>query len=751
MNLKAQAGFDGYCKENQWLPIHVEVENTGSDLTAEVQASYKKGSGGKALTSMQVELPATSRKEFFLYIYFPGGGYNWQLNVALLANGKVLKEVKLSSNCSSADNMIFGVLAGDPSAFDILNDVKPLRGTIRLAQLEVSDLPDRAQAWGALDVLIMSNIDTGTFTPQQKQALKSWIAAGGKLLVTGGTNWQSTTAGLQDLLPVDLTATSRVDSLSQLQAYVKDQTALEQEVTLAKGQIQPGAQVLVQQDGTPLIVQKSIGSGTVYFFAADPALQPLSNWNGMKNVYEHLLGSKIQQPSWTSGQWYDYRANQALATIPELGLPSIFYICGLLALYIVIIGPLNYFVLRRVKRRELAWVTIPVLVIIFTAFSYGTGFSYRGVTPTINRLAVAQAWDGVEQAQVRALVGVYSPVRAKYDLEASDGFVFQPFQDSEMSLQADNNWATLQQGSSMVMPQVPLEIGDMESVTAVGSIPALEFSHDLVIKLSRSYPTMSGTITNKSKYTIKDAVLITPGNWVRLGTIAPGKTKTANVSLMSGPDGPEFYTLDSMQVLQLDYTDIETDEVAARRSAFFDTVVFRGYGVSQGNWGIYLMGWVDQVELPVGLQDQNSKAIDTVLYMHRLSPAVKIEPGQVELPTSLLAWESSDVNTSPYYTVSLPIGGYTLRFRPAVPVPFRTVKSMDLHLTNNGLLQNLYASAWDYELQKWVRIPLTGEHTNVVEPGRYVGPDGEVKIRVVSNQGDIGQVTASNITLVVEP
>jgi hypothetical protein len=173
--------------------------------------------------------------------------------------------------------------------------------------------------------------------------------------------------------------------------------------------------------------------------------------------------------------------------------------------------------------------------------------------------------------------------------------------------------------------------------------------------------------------------------------------------------------------------------------------------MNQGNWGIYLMGWVDQIELPVGLQDQNFKVIDTMLYVDRLSPTIKIEPGAVELPTSLFMWEASDSNTSPYYTASLPMGGYTLRFQPAIPIAFRTVKSMDLHLADNGSLQNLYASAWDYELQKWVRIPLTGEHTNVPEASRYVGPDGEVKLRVVSNQGNMAQVTASNITLVVEP
>jgi hypothetical protein len=72
VKLTTRSGFDGYCKENQWIPVRVEVENTGPDLKAEVQVSYKKGSGGESLTSMNIELPATSRKEFFLYTYFTG-------------------------------------------------------------------------------------------------------------------------------------------------------------------------------------------------------------------------------------------------------------------------------------------------------------------------------------------------------------------------------------------------------------------------------------------------------------------------------------------------------------------------------------------------------------------------------------------------------------------------------------------------------------------------------------------------------
>jgi hypothetical protein len=76
---------------------------------------------------------------------------------------------------------------------------------------------------------------------------------------------------------------------------------------------------------------------------------------------------------------------------------------------------------------------------------------------------------------------------------------------------------------------------------------------------------------------------------------------------------------------------------------------------------------------------------------------------------------------------------------------------MDLYLTNNGSPQNLYASIWDYEFRKWVRIPLTGEHTSIQEANRYVGPGGEIKLKVDSNQSMVVDVTGSNISLVVEP
>lgn len=747
--LSVQVGFDGYCKQDKWLPIHVEVENTGADLDATVRVSYTNSNNGITSTSVEVPLPSTSRKEFFLYIYPQGFLRNF--NVSLLDGKQVRDKRNLSVNCLTSENMLIGVLADNPSTYNILNDIKPITGFARVAHLNISDLPEKAQAWDSLGALIISNVDTGTLTPGQKQALESWLGFGGKLLVTGGPRWQGTVAGLKDFMPVDITGVRNVSGLSALQAYLKDSSPLDlQGTVLSVGTIRDGANVLVEQDGVPLLVQKSVGFGTVYYFAADPSLKPLSGWSGNQDLYTLLLGSQPTIPKWSNGSWYGFNANQALGAIAELGLPSILYISCLMGMYVFIIGPLNYFVLHRIKRRELAWVTIPALVIVFSFLAYGSGLFYRGTTPILNRLVVAQAWDGVAQARTQALVGIYSPVRAKYDLDSTEHFLPQPFAGGNGDLQPDNNWTAVQEGSDTILPEIRVEIGGMKAMALEGSLPALPISHDLVLSIGRANPIVSGTITNQSKFTMRDVILITPGGWTKLGDLAPNKSRQSSVSLAPNGNGPEFYTVDPMTILNLGYDDIQRDVDAARRYSLLQNVLAPDYQRNDGNWGIYLMGWVDQPVLPVGLKDKRSKTVDTMLYIHKLTPAIKLEDGELKLPVSLFAWESSMPSVSPYYG-QLSSGEYELRFTPGIPLHYRSIKSMDFLLTSNALPNELIAYAWNYEVKDWVQISYGTYYTNVPEPEPFVGPNGDVRIKVVVNRSDWTEIRGSHIQLVVEP
>jgi hypothetical protein len=212
-----------------------------------------------------------------------------------------------------------------------------------------------------------------------------------------------------------------------------------------------------------------------------------------------------------------------------------------------------------------------------------------------------------------------------------------------------------------------------------------------------------------------------------------------------------FYGLNAMDVLSIDYSDIESDADIARKNTFLQTVLYSQYPLNKGNWGIYLMGWIDESMLPIRLQNQRFKTIDTTLYVDMLSPSIKAGADELTVPASLFRWESSNPNASPYYVSGVPTGGYTLRFRPAFPMGFGEVKSLGLYLRTSALPEEVIASAWNYEQREWTPIQLNGSFTDIPDANAFVGPDDEVRIRVVSNRSDWTEISASYINLVVQP
>lgn len=751
VTLKAQAGFDGYCKEGNWIPLRVTMQNSGPDLDVRVQASFRNTSpGNMSVNAADLALPAASRKEITLYAY--PQGFLSTFNISLLADGRELIKTDLKVNCLARENLLFGLITDNPSAFLPLNEIQTATGIVRVARLEIADLPDRTQGLGALDAILVSGVDTGTLTAGQRQALKLWLAEGGKLLVLGGPKWQATVSGLNELMPVNLNATRTVSGFSQLEEYVGSSAVLEGEAVLGVGELRARSEVVIEQGGFPLIAQSEVGFGRVIYFAADPGLQPLSDWTGMQDVYAKLVGTRPLRPVWLTSQWDDYNANRALSTLNELGIPSIFFICGWLALYVALIGPVNYLVLNRLKRRELAWLTIPGLVVVFAGLAYFSGFAYRGTRPILNRLAVVQAWDQLDQARANAVVGLYSPTRTNYTVDSGSQFMLYPFGGTNVSLQSENSWFALQQGLAMFVPDVLVEIGGLEAVSAQGYLSPLEVTHDLVIAVDDRSPMLTGNITNASPYILKDAILVTPGGWKRLGDLVPGAAHNADLSLIPGPNGPEFYNLTASMLLGVDYFGDQASEEDLRRVALMSAVMTSNYGLKEPNWGIYLIGWLDEPLTSIGLRDREFESIDTVLYIDQLSPGSEMTAAELKLPPSLFIWETSSPGSTPYYSNGIPVGGYILRFRPAVPIQFRAVKSLSVNMSSNANPADVFVSLWNFEQEAWTSVDdLVWGENQIPDAGRFVARDGEIRLRVDGNQNSYIEMQASNVTLVVEP
>lgn len=770
--LAARAGFGGNCKTNRWVPIQIRAENKGAeDLEARVQVSYTNNLGGETAYGTALSLPGNSRKEFFLYLYYDG--YLNKPQVSLTVKDQVLVENPLPLNCLDPESLIIGLITDTPNAFNGLSSLTAPNGYTRITRLKLEDLPDHPEGWDALDALVIAGVDTGALSEQQRNALTGWLAQGGKLLVTGGPKWQEIANGLGTLLPLNLNNTQAVDNLSSLQTYLNTPDALETRSTiLAVGQVRAKAIVLVSQGNIPVLAKSQVGFGTVYYLAADPGLEPLSTWKSKDALYQSILQSTTPHATWMKSTINTYTANQALAALPALGLPPAMFVFCLLGVYILIVGPVNYVILRLIKRQELAWITIPGFVILFTLVAYISGFWIRGTRPILNRLTIVQAWDDVEQAQARTLVGIYSPGRTQYTLQAGPSFLPSPFDSGTQALQTNKGWLSLQKGTDTLLPDVIVEAGGMKSAMFQGSIPALAFTHNLTLSMSSSGPIMEGTITNASQYTLKDITLITSGNKRSLGTMGPGATAQISLPMNNKYGETQIFDLKNNPAYSYYSGTDDVNEERVRQVAFMNAVLSdtQSYTAAGGNVssGIYLTGWLDKAVVPMSVQGLGFDSIDTTYYILSLTPAIRTDKAnELRLTPGFFNWSSSSPNTAPYSTADYYAGSapdqYTLTFKLTAPVRYTAVKSLALVLSvstyyrssNQSFDTTNTAALWDWQKSAWVQIPNLVWGTNAIaDPANYVGPEGEIRLkinRINAQNQDANPVASSYFTMVVQP
>ena len=737
------AGFDGYCRQDGWCPVYVVLSNEGTDVEGELRVSAPgTGSVGRPpdIYLRHVVLPAHSRKAYFLYV--PYRARARQLDVQLVAGTRVLATQELSLRNLDEEDRLYGIVSSNPSALNFLSDVAPAGGQGAVAHLSLETLPPDPLGWEGLDVLVLNDVDTTALDADQRQALATWLSHGGHLIVGGGAGAAQTAAGVADLLPVTVQAVRTVDTLDGLGEVVNGPVATGPypvaEVSLREGQ------ALIQQDDLILVARREVGAGTVDFLAFDAGLNPFTQWEHNAQLWRFIVETETAHRQRLAVR-DSYSAGNAIAAIPGLRPPSVLQILAFLLAYTVLIGPVNYLVLRKLDRRELAWLTIPALVLGFTTCAYLTGFQIRGRAPILHRLAVVYVPEETNTGCATELVGLFSPQRARYDVQVQTaGIRSIPGDDYS---RPSPSMHVVEEAQTWTVTDLRVDVGGIQSFLVEGYVETTPPETSLQVAVDeRGRIQVNGTIQNGS-LPLSDAILLI-GVGVSehpLGDLEPGQVVTdigaARPSRLFGTfvrtgiypvpswDDPEQYRRDQLL------------------AALFPSDQPRPAP------GVYLVGWSDEAPLDVTLAGRSSTASDVALYIFEL-PVGPLESEEVILiPSTLITREIEE--TSGYVNVTddhISIGGgaaVVFRFSVWSEAMVSRVYELILNLDTSGHGGSSLpeVALWNWENERWEQQPAGWGDNAIPNSGRYVHPDGTVRMRLEVPENQYIEMEGLTITI----
>lgn len=526
ISLTVRPGFDGIVKRGKWLPIWMVIENNGVSVEGELRIQI--GDSGNVWKT-DVSLPNQSRKQFTVPIYSPGFGRS--ITVAFVdESGEEL--VKYSSGPLSeidpADTLLYAVISPEPTGLDVLSRVWGSRIDSAVAYMSLDEIPVNVSALEAVDVLIFTDIDTNVLSAEQRETINDWTKQGGQLVLTGGASWQKTTAAFQDVLPVDVIGTESIDQLTSFESSVGIDFRDSGPYVVARSTLKNG-DLIWRDEALPILARRPEGAGNVWFLALDPQFAPLDAWDGSVIMWDAFAEYVPQDLFWERGFDDENSAVEAVSTIPSVQLPSIYLVLGFMLLYVLIVGPLNYLVLSRMKRRELAWISLPLTILLFSAIALIIGLQFRGNQVLINQLSVVSGRVDQPTLKTETAIGIFSPRRADYNVTINNDanirflnqFAFGGLTDL-FEVTRDNGQISLE--------NLVIDVGDVESFassTYQASSPILAQA-----VLQPGGDKVDLKITNVGDESLQNILLLVGGSrQVKLDDIAPGGTVSRELSL----------------------------------------------------------------------------------------------------------------------------------------------------------------------------------------------------------------------------
>ena len=583
-------GFGGSYKLGCWTPLQVDVAGGSEGCSGRVSITVPDSDG----VPTTVSSPAKQ-----LVQITPGELTTVQLLVRLGQSRSSLSVRFISEDGKQACRRTYqtspaaepGFLpAGLPAASRLMVEFGPSVGLSFLAE-ENSDndgltstalagvensaeLPTHWIGYEGVDTLLVSTSQLDLFqplleNPSRVAALQEWVSLGGRLVVFCGENGDhllKSGGALVSLVPGTYEKLEKLGQSQPLEIFSGAQQPItpNRRVNFPVPRLRDvRGKILISvgqgEELLPIAIRSQYGFGELVFVGLDVDRKPLRDWPGRESFLRKTM-------NWKRSDTEDQQSAQSFAEVPgdlsghmrnwldnkfaDQHLVPFGIVALLVVSYLLLIGPGDYFLVKRIlKRAQLTWVTFPLIVLIVSATAYWSAHWSKGDKLRLNQIEIVDVDTTKGWARGTIWTHFFAPEVHRYDLTLQSD---ENLSSSLKSYESVVSWLGLpgfQLGGMQAsgtntsifdrgyrygdqlqsMDGVPVEQWSTKTITARWKA-ALDSPVEHNLHRARE-EMLQGDLTNSSRTRWEDCLLFY-GRWAfRLGSVPEGATVQVDDSI----------------------------------------------------------------------------------------------------------------------------------------------------------------------------------------------------------------------------
>lgn len=406
ITISTTLGYERYVKMGRHIRINSKIKNQGEDFTGELQILAPNGNQTVTTYAKDVAIASGETKNITIDIPVVDVSNVYRLKLLDAKGKEKIKETLSARIVLNSETPYIGILS------DNISDLSYFRTSqVKVFSMDAKTFADSYLGLDTLDIIVINDFDTSLLNEQQYTALKDWVNNGGSLVLGTGSTNQKTLQLFQD------------DFIGGTIGKLDENGILD--ITVEK------ANVISKEENYIIHQTLEKGLGNIQVFGVDLSIYSEEKTKGKDIVEQVLLNiSKtkseqiLQESGNISANYYtEYDLYNAMNVTENKNMPAVGKYAAVLIFYIILVGPILYLILKKIDKRNMMWIGVPSLSVLFALSIYGLGTNTRINKPYIGYVNILKANDNSSNTvKKETYFSVTSPSNKNYGFEVEGDY-----------------------------------------------------------------------------------------------------------------------------------------------------------------------------------------------------------------------------------------------------------------------------------------------------------------------------------------